>query len=105
MREIVRKNQVVYSYKEHKFSDGVIAAIILYVVALLLLFISILISYMYLGEAPTFVAGIGIASILFNIGSIINIILEVYLYNNFHSEIRTMLVLQIILFTIWIFII
>ena len=35
----------------------------------------------------------------------VNVILEVYLYNNFHPEIRTMLVLQLILFAVWIFII
>ncbi len=105
MREIIRKNKVVYSYEEHKLSDGVHTAIILYAVAVSLLVISILISYMCLGEAPSIVAGIGISSILFNIGSMASIILEVYLYNNFHAEIRTMLLLQLILFTVWIFII
>ena len=105
MREIVRKNKIIYNYQPHKLSDGTIAAIILYLVAVFLLLISVMISYIFLGEAPSIVAGIGLSSIIFNIGSIINIILEVYLYNNYHPEIRTMLLLQLILFSIWIFII
>lgn len=105
MREIVKKNKIVYNYTEHIISDGVKIAIMLYAVALVLLLISILISYLYMGEAPSIVAGIGLSSIFFNIGSMINIILEVYLYNNFHPEIRTMLILELILFAIWIFII
>ena len=105
MREIVRNNKVLYNYQTHKLSDGVNAAIILYCVAVLLLIISILISYIYLGEAPSFIGGIGVASIIFNIGSMLNIILEVHLYNNFYPEIRTMLLLQLVLFTVWIFIV
>ena len=105
MREIVKKNKIVYNYKSHELSYGVKVAIVLYAVAILLLVISVLISYIYLGEGPSIIAGIGISSILFNIVSMVNIILEVYLYNNFHPEIRTMLLLQLILFTIWIFII
>ncbi|MBO6118965.1 MAG: hypothetical protein J6P02_00680 [Lachnospiraceae bacterium] len=105
MREIVRKNKIIYNYELHTLSDGTKAAIILYAVAVLLLLVSILISYILLGEAPTIIAGLGISSIIFNIGSMLNIILEVYLYNNFHPEIRTMLLLQLVLFFIWIFII
>lgn len=105
MREIVKKNKVVYNYTEHIMSDGVKVAILLYVIAILLLMISILISYLCMGEAPTIVAGFGLSSIIFNAGSMMNVILEVYLYNNFHPEIRTMLVLQLILFAIWIFIV
>ncbi len=105
MREIVKKNKIVYNYTEHIISDGVKIAIMLYAVAVVLLLISILVSYLYMGEAPSIVAGIGLSSIFFNIGSMINIILEVYLYNNFHPEIRTMLILELILFAIWIFII
>lgn len=105
MREIVRKNKIIYNYELHTLSYGTKAAIILYAVAVLLLLVSILISYILLGEAPTIIAGLGISSIIFNIGSMLNIILEVYLYNNFHPEIRTMLLLQLVLFFIWIFII
>ena len=105
MREIVRKNKTIYSYQLHTLSEGTIAAIILYAVAALLLIVSILISYIFLGEAPSIVAGFGISSIIFNIGSMANIILEVYLYNNFYPEIRTMLFLQLFLFSIWIFIV
>ena len=105
MREIVRKNKIIYNYQLHTLSDGTKTAIILYAIAVLFLIISILISYIFLGEAPSIVAGFGISSILFNIGSMLNIVLEVYLYNNFHPEIRTMLLLQLILFSIWIFII
>ena len=105
MREIVKKNKIVYNYTEHIISDGVKIAIMLYAVAVVLLLISILVSYLYMGDAPSIVAGIGLSSIFFNIGSMINIILEVYLYNNFHPEIRTMLILELILFAIWIFII
>lgn len=105
MREIIKNNKVIYNYQTHKLSDGVLYSIILYVVAVLLLILSILISYFYLGEAPSIIGGIGISSIVFNIASMIFIILEVYLYNNFHKEIRTMLLLQLILFSIWIFII
>ena len=105
MREIIRKNKVIYNYKEHIIPYGVKVAILLYVVAIFLLIISILVSYLYMGEAPAIVAGIGISSMIFNVGSMVNIILEVYLYNNFHTEIRTMLFFQLILFAIWIFII
>lgn len=105
MREIVRKNKIIYNYQLHTLSEGVKVAIVLYAIAVLFLIISILISYIYVGEAPTVVAGIGITSIIFNIGSILNIVFEVYFYNNFHPEIRTMLLLQLILFSIWIFII
>lgn len=105
MREIVKNNKVIYSYNTHKMSDGVILSIILFAVAVLLLIISILISYLYLGEAPTYVAGVGISSIIFNVASMIEIIIEIYFYENFHSEIRTMLILQLLLFSIWIFII
>ena len=105
MREIVKNNKVLYSYNAHKISDGVIMSIILYAVSVLLLIISILISYLYLGEAPSYVAGIGISSIIFNIASMIKIIIEIYFYENFHSEIRTMLILELILFSVWIFII
>ena len=105
MREIVKKNKVIYSYKEHVISEGVKVAVLLYVIAIFFLIISILVSYLFMGEAPTVVAGIGLASIIFNVGSMVNIILEVYLYNNFHTEIRTMLFLQLVLFAVWIFII
>ena len=105
MREIIRKNKTIYNYQLHTLSEGTITAIVLYAVAVLLLLVSILISYIFLGDAPSFIAGFGMSSIIFNIGSIANIILEVYLYNNFYPEIRTMLFLQLILFSIWIFII
>ena len=105
MREVVRKNKVIYNYKEHIISDGVKVAILLYAIAIFLLVLSILISYLWMGDAPTIIAGIGISSIIFNLGSMTNIILEVYLYNNFHPEIRTMLILQLLLFAIWIFIV
>ena len=105
MREIVRKNRIMYSYEEHRLSEGVITSIILYIIAVLLFLISILVSYFYSGNAPTFVAGIGISSILFNLGSMTNIILEIHLYRNFHPEIRTMLILQLIFFSIWIFLV
>lgn len=105
MREIVKKNKVIYNYKEHVMPEGVKVAILLYVIAILLLIVSILISYICMGEAPSIVAGVGISSLIFNAGSMFNIVLEVYLYNNFHPEIRTMLVLQLILFAVWIFII
>ena len=105
MREIIRKDKVIYNYKEHIISEGVKIAILLYVIAIFLLIISILISYLFMGNAPSIIAGIGCSSIIFNVGSMINIILEVYLYNNFHTEIRTMLFLQLLLFAIWIFII
>ena len=105
MREIVRKNKIIYNYQIHKLSEGTITAIILYAISVLFLLVSILISYMFLGEAPSIVAGFGISSLLFNFASMLNIILEVYLYNNFHPEIRTMLFLQLFLFSIWIFII
>ena len=105
MRVINRKNVQLYNYSPHTIADGVFYSIIMYIVAVLLLIISILISYIFLGEAPLVVAGIGISSIAFNLVSMIFIILEVYLYKNFHSEIRNMLLLQLLLFSIWIFII
>lgn len=105
MREIVRKNKTIYNYTDHTISYGVKVAILLYVASVLLLLISILVSYLCMGEAPSVVAGIGISSIIFNIGSMVNIILEVYLYNNFYPEIRTMLFLELVLFAIWIFIV
>lgn len=105
MREIVKKDKIIYNYTEHIMSEGVRVSILLYVIAVFLLLISILVSYLFMGEAPSIVAGLGLSSIIFNIGSMTNIILEVYLYNNFHPEIRTMLLLELILFAIWIFII
>ena len=105
MREIVRKNKTIYNYQLHTLSEGTITAIVLFAISVFLLLISVLISYIYLGEAPSIVAGFGVSSLIFNIGSMLNIILEVYFYNNFHPEIRTMLLLQLVLFSIWIFII
>lgn len=105
MRVVNKNDKTVYKYGTHRFADGVLSAIILYAVAVLLLVVSVVISYLYLGEAPTFVAGIGISSMLFNLASMINIILEIYLYKNFHAEIRNLLLLQILLFSIWIFMI
>lgn len=105
MREIVKKNRIIYNYKEHIISDGVKVAILLYIISVLLLIVSILVSYLYMGEAPPIVAGIGMSSIIFNLGSMVSVILEIYLYNNFHSEIRTLLILQLIIFGVWIFII
>ena len=105
MRTIIKNNKIIYNYNKHKISDGVKNAIILYCIAVLLLFLSIFISFICLGNAPSFVAGIGISSILFNVASIIHIILEIYLDQNFHNEIRVMLLLELLLFTIWIFII
>ena len=105
MREIIRKNEKIYDYEIHKLSDEVKLSIILYIIAVLLLLNSIFLSYIFLGDAPTIVAGIGISSIIFNIASIVLIIYEIYVYNNYHNEIRTMLILQLILFSVWIFII
>lgn len=105
MREIVRNNQIYYSYKTHKMSEGVIYSIAFFAVAVIFLIISILVSYLYLGEAPSFVAGFGITSIIFNIASITKIVMEIYLYENYSPEIRTMLILQLLLFSVWIFII
>ena len=105
MREIVKNNQIYYSYKAHKLSEGVIHSIVFYAIAVIFLIILILFSYLYLGEAPSFIAGIGLTSIIFNIASITKIVMEIYLYENYSPEIRTMLILQILLFSIWIFII
>lgn len=105
MREIVKNNQIYYSYKAHKFSEGVIHSIVFFAIAVIFLLISILVSYLYLGEAPSFIAGLGLTSIIFNIASITKIVMEIYLYENYSPEIRTMLILQILLFSIWIFII
>ena len=105
MREIIKNNNVVYDYDVHKLSDGVILSIILFLIAILLLILSIVISYMFLGDAPSFVAGIGMSSLIFNAGSMYKIISEIYLHDNFNREVKVMLILQLILFTIWIFII
>lgn len=101
----IKKKKFIYNYLETGFSNGVKFAIILYAIAVLFLIISVFISFVLSGEAPTIIAGFGISSILFNIASIINIILEVYLYDNYKKEIRTMLLLQLVLFAVWIFII
>ena len=105
MREIVKNNQIYYSYKTHKLSEGVLHSIIFFEVAVIFLIISILVSYLYLGEAPSFIAGLGLTSIIFNIASITKIVMEIYLYENYAPEIRTMLILQLLLFSVWIFII
>lgn len=105
MREIVRNNQIYYSYKAHKMSEGVLLSIVLFAIAVIFLIISILVSYLYLGEAPSFIAGLGLTSIIFNIASITKIVMEIYLYENYSPEIRTMLILQLLLFSVWIFII
>lgn len=105
MREIIRKSGVVYSYTKYERSKGIIHAIILYAIAVLFLAISIVVSLLYLGEAPSIVGGLGLVSIIFNLGSLTNVIMDIYLYRNFHTDVRTMLLLQIILFSVWIFII
>lgn len=105
MQVINKNNKTIYKYGEHKLSDGVITSIIFFAVAVLLFACSILISFIFLGEAPSFVAGIGISSMICNAASMFYIVLEIYLYKNFHKEIRNMLILQILLFSIWIFII
>lgn len=105
MRVVSKNDKTIYKYDSHRFSDGVLQAIILFAIAILLFVVSIIISYLYLGEAPSFIAGIGISSMLFNLASMVEIILEIYLYKNFHKEIRNMLLLQILLFSIWIFVV
>ena len=105
MREIIRKNRIIYNYEIYKLSEGSKTAILLYVVAVFFLIMPMFVSYFCGGEAPTIIAGFGLTSIICNIGSMLNIVLEVHLYNNFHPEIRTMLLLQLILFSIWIFIV
>lgn len=105
MREIIRKNGVVYSYTKYERSEGIIYAIILYAIAVLFLFISIVISLLYLGEAPSIVGGLGLTSIIFNTGSLLNVILDIYFYRNFHTDVRTLLILQIILYSVWIFLV
>lgn len=105
MRVIYKNNQVYYKYDQHKMSDGVKVAILYYIIAILLFVFSVAISFLYFGNAPTFVAGIGISSILFNLLSMIYIIMEIYLYQNFHKEIRNMLLLQLGYFIFWIFIV
>ena len=105
MREKIRKNEIIYDYEVHKLSDDVKLSIILYIIAVLFLFISIFISYLFLGEAPSIVAGIGISSLIFNTASMVLIVMEIYLQDNYHSEIRTMLILQLLLFSIWFLII
>ena len=105
MREKIRKNEIVYDYEIHKLSQDVRLAIILYIFAVILLIVSIFISYLFLGDAPSIVAGIGISSLILNTASMALIVMEIYLQDNYHSEIRTMLVLQLILFSIWFLII
>lgn len=105
MKVINRKNKKLFSYNTHEISKGVKFAILLYIIALFLFILSVLLSILFLGEAPSFVAGIGISSLLFNAASMLNIVLEIYLYKNYFSEIRNMLLLQILLFIIWIFIV
>lgn len=104
MRVINKKNKTIYKYDKHEFSDGVIIAIIMFAIAILLFISSVIISYIFLGEAPLFIAGVGISSILFDVGSMLIVVLEIYLYKNFHKEIRNLLILQIIFLIIWIFI-
>lgn len=105
MRELIRKTGVVYSYTKYERSEGMIHAIILYAIAVLFLVISIILSLLYFGEGPSIIGGFGLVSIIFNVGSLSNVIMDIYLYRNFHTDVRTMLLLQIILFSVWIFII
>lgn len=104
MKIINKKNKILYKYIKHDFSDGVIIAIILFSIAILLFITSILISYIFIGEAPLIIAGICISSLIFDIGSLIIVILEIYLFKNYHSEIRNLLILQIIFLILWILI-
>lgn len=104
MKVINKNSKTIYKYSKHDFSDGVITAIILYAIAILLFIVSIVISYIFIGEAPLIVAGVGVSSIIFDIGSMIYVILDIYLYKNFHIEIRNLLILQILFLILWIFI-
>lgn len=105
MREVVKKNKIVYDYVTHKISDNTKLSIILYIVAILFLVLSVFISYIYLGDGPSVIAGIGISSIIFNIASMVVVVYDIYIHDNYQREIGIMLILQLLLFSIWIFII
>lgn len=95
MKVVVRNNEKVFKYEKHKFSFGVKSAIGLYVGCIFLFCLSIYISYLLDGNAGTFIAGIVFSALICDIASLIIVILEIYLYKNFYSEIRNMLILQV----------
>ena len=105
MRVIVRNNKIKYMYAKSKWTEGIKNAIFLFIVAVLMLVFGVLISILFHGNAPSFVAGLGIMSIGCNVASMTNIVLEVYLYQNFAPAVRNMLLLQIAFFIVWIFIV
>ena len=105
MRVIVRNNKIKYMYAKTKMTEGIKLAIILFIIAVSMLALGVLISILFNGNAPTFVASFGIMSIGCNVASMVNIVLEVYLYQNFAPAVRNMLLLQIAFFIVWIFII
>lgn len=105
MRIINKNNRIIYKYARHIISDGVKDSIVLFLISIIILLFSIVISILFSGQAPSFIAGFGISSMLFNFASMTLIILEIYLYDNYNKEIRYMLMLQIALFTIWMIII
>ena len=105
MKVVVRNNEKIFKYEKHKFSFGVKSAIGLYITGIFLFCLSIYISYLLDGEAGTFIAGIAISSLICDIFSLIIVILEIYLYKNFYSEIRNMLILQIVYLVFFIIII
>lgn len=105
MREIIKNNKTVYDYKTHKISYDVTLSAVLYCISILLMLLSFFISYIYIGNAPTVVAGVGISSLIFNTASMIVVVYDIYMHDNYSREVGVMLILQLILFSIWIFII
>lgn len=105
MRIVTRNNKKYYKYEKKPLSFGIIAAVVLYIVAILLYIFDIIYAYACGGEAPLMAGGIGVCSIFLNIVSMLFIVFEIYLYKNFQPAIRNMLILQILYFIFWIFII
>lgn len=105
MKKILRNNKTYYKYEKKPLTQNIQYAIILYVVAIMLFIISILISYLYRGEAPEIIGGMGVTSIVLDFVSMIFIVLDIYLDKNFQPAIRNMLILQILFIIMWIILI
>ena len=105
MKVIIKNNKVKYKYEKHKLSDKTKLAICFFVTAIFLLFVALGISILYDGDAPTFVSGVVISSLICNAMSMICSILEIYEDRIYNTDIRNMLLLQTAYFIFWILII
>lgn len=103
MRVIKKNNQVKYKYEKEKWSEGIKLSVLLYILSIFIFFVAVIISILNRGEASEIVGGLGVASIIFCLGSMAFSISDIYLYKSYKRITRNMLLLQILYLLFWIF--